>query len=117
MRLLIAIAIIAALLALSRPPKLQSPYRSAEKQNVSAPRPQQLPTFRCALPVRKSAEKKTSRWGESLTEEKMTQCRWVTPKLVCQVAFVEWTDAGHLRHCSFVAMRDDKKPAEVVRET
>ena len=31
--------------------------------------------------------------------------------------FVEWTDAGHLRQCTFVAMRDDKKPAEVVRET
>lgn len=26
--------------------------------------------------------------------------------LVCQVAFVEWTDAGHLRHCTFVAIRD-----------
>ena len=50
------------------------------------------------------------------TPEKMEQCRWVKPKLVCQVAFVEWTDAGHLRHCTFVAMRDDKK-AEVVRET
>ena len=33
------------------------------------------------------------------------------------IAFVEWTDAGHLRHCTFVAMRDDKRPAEVVRET
>ena len=33
------------------------------------------------------------------------------------VAFVEWTDAGHLRHCTFIGMRDDKKPAEVVRET
>jgi ATP-dependent DNA ligase len=32
-------------------------------------------------------------------------------------AFVEWTDSGHLRHCTFVAMRDDKKPAEVIRET
>ena len=62
-------------------------------------------------------EKKASRWGESLTAEKMEQCRWVTPKLVCQVAFVEWTDAGHLRHCTFVAMCDDKRPAEVVRET
>ena len=62
-------------------------------------------------------EKKASRWGESLTAEKMKQCRWVKPKLVCQVAFVEWTDAGHLRHCTFVAMRDDKKAAEVVRET
>ena len=24
---------------------------------------------------------------------------------------------GHLRHCSFIATRDDKKPTEVVRET
>jgi ATP-dependent DNA ligase len=39
----------------------------------------------------------------------MEQCRWVIPKLVCQIAFVEWTDAGHLRHCTFVGMRDDKK--------
>jgi hypothetical protein len=46
-----------------------------------------------------------------------SECRWVKPKLVCQVAFVEWTDAGHLRHCTFVAMRDDKNPAQVVRET
>jgi len=68
-------------------------------------------------PFKNLPEKKASRWGESLTAEKMKQCRWVKPRLVCQVAFVEWTAAGHLRHCSFVAMRDDKKPAEVVRET
>jgi hypothetical protein len=40
-------------------------------------------------------EKSASRWGESLTAEKMEQCYWVKPKLVCQVAFLEWTDAGH----------------------
>jgi len=62
-------------------------------------------------------EKKSSRWGESLTAEKMKECRWVRPKLVCQVAFVEWTDAGHLRHCTFVCMREDKTPSKVVRET
>ena len=62
-------------------------------------------------------EKKGSRWGESLTAEKMKECRWVKPKLVCQVAFVEWTNAGHLRHCSFIALRDDKVASEVVRET
>ena len=67
-------------------------------------------------PFKNLPEKRASRWGESLTAEKMEQCRWVKPKLVCQVAFVEWTDAGHLRHCTFVAMRDDKKPADVVRE-
>ena len=31
--------------------------------------------------------------------------------------FVERADAGHLRHCTFVGMRDDKKAGEVVRET
>jgi ATP-dependent DNA ligase len=36
---------------------------------------------------------------------------------VCQVAFLEWTDPGHLRHSTFVAMRDDKEAADVVRET
>ena len=61
-------------------------------------------------------EKRALRWGESLTAEKMKECYWVNPELVCQVAFVEWTDAGHLRHCTFVAMRDDKKSVEVVRE-
>jgi bifunctional non-homologous end joining protein LigD len=61
-------------------------------------------------------EKKASRWGESLTAEKMKECRWVEPKLVCQVAFVEWTDAGHLRHCTFIALWDDKNPAVVTRE-
>jgi ATP-dependent DNA ligase len=74
-----------------------------------------LQTAKC--PFGNLPEKRASRWGESLTAEKMHQCRWVKPKLVCQVAFVEWTDARHLRHCTFIAMRDDKKPAEVVRET
>ena len=74
-----------------------------------------LQTAQC--PFKNLPEKRASRWGESLTAEKMAQCRWVNPKLVCQVAFVEWTDAGHLRHCTFVAMRDDKKPSEVVLES
>jgi bifunctional non-homologous end joining protein LigD len=47
----------------------------------------------------------------------MKECRWVKPKLVCQIAFVEWTDAAHLRHCSFLGLRDDKPAREVVRET
>jgi bifunctional non-homologous end joining protein LigD len=62
-------------------------------------------------------EQKGSRWGEPLTAEKMKKCRWVKPALVCQVGFTEWTDSGKLRHCRFVAMRDDKEPAEVVRES
>lgn len=62
-------------------------------------------------------EKKAARWGEALTAEKMKDCCWVKPELVCQVAFVEWTDGGKLRHCTYLGMRDDKKPGTVVRET
>jgi bifunctional non-homologous end joining protein LigD len=41
---------------------------------------------------------------------------WITPKLVAEIAFTEWTDDGVLRHPSFIALREDKPPAEVVRE-
>ena len=41
---------------------------------------------------------------------------WVTPSLVCQVGFTEWTEAGRLRHPRFLGLRDDKDPSDVVRE-
>ena len=47
----------------------------------------------------------------------LSRVHWVKPKLVAEVAFVEWTDAGHLRHCSFVGMREDKRATDIVRET
>jgi bifunctional non-homologous end joining protein LigD len=46
----------------------------------------------------------------------MKDCRWVKPALVAQVAFGEWTDAGHLRHCTFVGVREDKAARTVVRK-
>jgi DNA ligase D-like protein (predicted ligase) len=61
-------------------------------------------------------EKKAGRWGAGLTKEKMKECRWLKPKLVGQFEFVEWTDVSHLRHTKFIALRDDKKPKDVVRE-
>ena len=41
---------------------------------------------------------------------------WVKPRLVGQVAFTEWTADNRLRHPSFLGLRDDKGPEEVVRE-
>lgn len=41
---------------------------------------------------------------------------WVTPKLVAQVAFTEWTRDGQLRHPRFVGLRTDKPAVNVVRE-
>ena len=41
---------------------------------------------------------------------------WIRPELVVQVGFSEWTREGRLRHPRFGGLRDDKPPAEVVRE-
>jgi bifunctional non-homologous end joining protein LigD len=41
---------------------------------------------------------------------------WVRPALVAEIGFSEWTDDGELRHPRFQGLRDDKDPAEVVRE-
>ncbi|MET8247594.1 non-homologous end-joining DNA ligase [Streptomyces sp. NPDC005202] len=44
------------------------------------------------------------------------RARWVRPELIAQIAFTEWTRDGMLRHPSFLGLREDKKPREVVRE-
>ena len=41
---------------------------------------------------------------------------WIEPKLVGEVAFTEFTANGTLRHPSFIALRDDKRADQVVRE-
>jgi bifunctional non-homologous end joining protein LigD len=56
------------------------------------------------------------RWGEGLTAEDMSKCRWLEPRLVAAVEFAEWTSANHLRHSKYIALREDKDPNDVVRE-
>ncbi len=46
----------------------------------------------------------------------MRRSEWVSPEFVCQVRFTEWTRDGHLRHPSFLGLREDKNPREVVKE-
>jgi DNA ligase D-like protein (predicted ligase) len=41
---------------------------------------------------------------------------WVEPELVAQIAFMEWTSDGRLRHPSFLGLRFDKPAREVIRE-
>ncbi len=43
--------------------------------------------------------------------------RWVRPELVAEVAYAEVTPDGVLRHSSFIGLRGDKKPRDVVAET
>jgi len=41
---------------------------------------------------------------------------WVEPRLVIEVAFTGWTQAGRMRAASYQGLRDDKDPGEVIRE-
>lgn len=41
---------------------------------------------------------------------------WVSPKLVAEVGFTEWTADGKLRHPRFQGLRRDKDPKDIVRE-
>ena len=46
----------------------------------------------------------------------LRRSHWIKPKLVGEVAFTEFTADGVLRHPSFIALREDKKASQVVRE-
>ena len=52
----------------------------------------------------------------SVSPKTDTRAHWVTPSLVAEVTFTEWTRDGSMRHPVFVALRVDKDPREIVRE-
>ena len=83
-----------------------------------AVREQLFRTFRgletATCPFVNLPEAKSGRWGAGLTAEKMKECRWLRPVLVAQLEFLEWTADNHLRHTTFVGLREDK-PARAVR--
>lgn len=41
---------------------------------------------------------------------------WIRPKLVCEVAYAEMTEGGHLRAPIFKGLRSDKAPEDIVME-
>jgi bifunctional non-homologous end joining protein LigD len=45
------------------------------------------------------------------------RAHWVRPEIVVQVAFLEWTAHGKLRHSRLVGLRADKHARDVVRES
>jgi bifunctional non-homologous end joining protein LigD len=57
---------------------------------------------------------KPSRFRPNPPKAKAT---WLTPELVCEVAYSEVTSDGVFRHPSFQGMRIDKKATSVTRET
>jgi bifunctional non-homologous end joining protein LigD len=44
------------------------------------------------------------------------QANWVSPQLVCEVSFGEWTRDGRVRHSVFHGLRSDKPPANITVE-
>lgn len=42
--------------------------------------------------------------------------KWVEPELVCEVFFHGWTNDGLMRQPTFIGLREDKSPREVIRE-
>lgn len=59
-------------------------------------------------------ERKTSPFDSGDAQGKGVH--FVTPKLVCEVGFTEWTEDGRLRHPRFKGLRRDKDPRDVHRE-
>ena len=45
------------------------------------------------------------------------RAHWVRPEIVVQVAFIEWTVHGKLRHPRLLGVRYDKDPHDVIRES
>ncbi len=65
----------------------------------------------------KAKERKTSPFSRTDSEDlPKAGVHWVTPNLVGQFAFTEWTRTGKLRHPRFMGLRRDKDPKHVVRE-
>ena len=61
-------------------------------------------------------ERATSPFGADLPRVDSRGAVWVTPRLVGEVAFGEWTPDGRLRHPSWRGLRPDKSPADVAPE-
>jgi bifunctional non-homologous end joining protein LigD len=60
--------------------------------------------------------KQSGQWVLGITPSIMKKMHWVNPKFVGEIKFLEWTRDGKLRAPVFLALREDKKPTDVVRE-
>ena len=87
--------------AASASPAASAPASPTARWTSSTPasRPARGATPPCAGPVPKGRENV-----------------WVEPEVVVEVRFAEWTEEGLLRQPVFVRVRDDRRPAEAVRE-
>jgi bifunctional non-homologous end joining protein LigD len=74
------------------------------------------PLHRTRCPFADLPNSKTSHWSGGVTADQMQEMQWVSPRLVAQIRFVEWTADDHLRHAAFLGLRDDKRAGDVGRD-
>lgn len=60
--------------------------------------------------------RKTSPFADEVEREAADTATWVTPRVVGEVAYGDWSTQGRLRHASWRGLREDKLAAEVVLE-
>jgi bifunctional non-homologous end joining protein LigD len=65
----------------------------------------------------KPLERKDPPFANTIPRLHAKDAHWIEPHYVGEVAFGEWTKAGILRHPVWRGLRDDKSPADVVRES
>ena len=58
-------------------------------------------------------ERKTCPFEGEVDED---NAHWISPKLIAEIGFTEWTDDNKLRHPRYQGLRPDKDPSEVVKE-
>jgi len=58
----------------------------------------------------------TSPFDDRLPAAVERNATWVTPRLVGEVRYSEWTPDGHLRHPVWRGLRPDRSPGDVRRE-
>lgn len=59
-------------------------------------------------------QRRTSPYDQG--DPKTDRVHFVTPKIVCEIAFTEWTRNNRLRHPRFKGLRRDKRPHDVHKE-
>lgn len=68
----------------------------------------------------KDVEKRLKRLDRKTTpfdqEPKVKDSHWVTPSLVAQIKFMEWTEDGSMRHPVFIGIKTDKDAKNVILE-
>ncbi len=65
----------------------------------------------------RAAERSTSPFADEVPRAHAKDAHWVTPRLVGEVTFSEWTRDGRMRHPSWRGLRPDKEPQDVRRES